>query len=85
VFQLVEFARNLTSLLLEHAGNVDTSFPKTSDQGVSEAEWAARRAAFEDGDMEYEERGLGSPMSPEEVEDEARRWDEAMIERKQLR
>ena len=31
------------------------------------------------------EKGLGSPMSPEEVEDEARRWDEAMVERRRVR
>ena len=86
VFQLVEFAQNLTALLSEHHGDVLTSFPKTPDRGLSEAEWAARRAAFENenGEIEFEEDVTGL-MSPEDVRDEARRWDEAMLERRSMR
>ena len=86
VFQLVEFAQNLTTLLSEYHGDVQTSFPRTPDRGLSEAEWAARRAAFanEEGEIECDEDVKGL-MSPEDVRDEARRWDEAMLERRSMR
>ncbi len=89
MFQLVEFAQNLTTLLSEHPGDMNTSFPRHPDNGLSEAEWAERRAAFDDEDGEVVEVdgkvGMDGLMSPEEVRDEARRWDEAMVERRRLR
>lgn len=47
MFQLVEFGRNLTSLLTAHPAPVQTSFPRSNDI-ESEAEWAARRREFDE-------------------------------------
>lgn len=54
VFQLVEYGRNLTSLLTAHPHPVRTSFPRSTDV-ESEAEWAARRREFDDLEIESEE------------------------------
>ena len=87
VFQLVEFQRNLTSLLSAHIGNetnspIRTSFPTLAQQELSEAEWARRRKEFEDSESEDEHSiPMTSPISPEEAGDEARRLDEAMVQR----
>ncbi|ORX36152.1 protein-tyrosine phosphatase-like protein [Kockovaella imperatae] len=111
VFQLVEYGRNLTTLLSAHYAQSDprpiaTSFPTAEDVAMSEAEWARKRREFEDS--ESEERSvveahspnavamndartanwccvLGSPMSSEEAGDEARRWDDAMVQRRLAR
>jgi tyrosine-protein phosphatase len=85
VFQLVEYGRNLTTLLTAHLAQPGvnppkTLFPTTEDAGLSEAEWARRRREF---DEECEGGDCG--MSPEEVQGEARRLDEAMVERRKWR
>jgi hypothetical protein len=71
VFQLVEFARNLTTLLEKHlAANPDasiiTSFPKASSTRQSEAEWARQRAAFDDADADAEQEVLLDCEAPKE-------------------
>jgi len=87
VFQLVEYGRNLTSLLTAHPSPIATSFPRTNDV-ESEAEWAARRREFDeqDADSEYaispllKNPTIGSGLlNPRE---EADRLDEAMKMRK---
>ncbi|WVQ76681.1 hypothetical protein IAR50_006355 [Cryptococcus sp. DSM 104548] len=55
VFQLVDFARNLTSLLSLHystapAEHIPTSFPTSADAELSEAEWARRRREFDESE-----------------------------------
>ncbi|WVF70441.1 hypothetical protein IAT40_005231 [Kwoniella sp. CBS 6097] len=59
VFQLVDFARNLTSLLSSYLSSasataaemgISTSFPSSSDAEMSEAEWARRRREFEESE-----------------------------------
>ena len=91
VFQLVEYQRNLTSLLSSHYSRpsprpISTSFPTAEDAAISEAEWAKKRREFEDEEMDEIENKwygvLGSPISPEEADDEARRWDDAMVQRR---
>lgn len=54
VFQLVEFARNLTTLLSAHiasnpfsAGAIQTSFPSAEEAAQTEADWARQRAQFD--------------------------------------
>ncbi|GFZ48999.1 hypothetical protein JCM24511_06748 [Saitozyma sp. JCM 24511] len=92
VFQLVEFARNLTTLItihLETPGGAElrgkTSFPTAAEAAVSEDEWARKRRAFDELSEEDEGDGQGglTPelMSPEEAEGEARALDEAMKRR----
>lgn len=54
VFQLVEYGRNLTSLLTAYNGTVHTSFPRSNDI-ESEAEWAARRREFDELEIDSEE------------------------------
>ncbi|KAL7423284.1 tyrosine/serine/threonine protein phosphatase [Cryptotrichosporon argae] len=75
VFQLVEFARNLTALLPAHAADPrgPSSWPTLADV-ESEAEWARRRREF---DVEAN--------SPGGAGDEARRLDEEMVERRKWR
>ncbi|WVQ97473.1 hypothetical protein IAU59_004587 [Kwoniella sp. CBS 9459] len=101
VFQLVDFARNLTFLLSSYLASASataaelgiiTSFPTSSDVEMSEAEWARRRREFEeseDGASEGSACGSGSGgsecVSPEEAGDEARRLDEAMLIRRAMR
>lgn len=55
VFQLVEFARNLTTLLSAHhiahpgsASQIQTSFPSAEEVSQSESDWARQRAQFDD-------------------------------------
>ncbi|ORY24859.1 protein-tyrosine phosphatase-like protein [Naematelia encephala] len=100
VFQLVEFARNVTTLLCRYpsASNIRTAWPKREEHEMSEAEWARRRAAFDDesgigngnGTEDSDGQGdddmamLASPMSIDEAEEEARYLDEAMRKRKGL-
>ncbi|OCF42269.1 hypothetical protein I317_03888 [Kwoniella heveanensis CBS 569] len=72
VFQLVDFARNLTSLLSSYLSSASataselgiiTSFPTSSDAEMSEAEWARRRREFdecEDDSSETSACGSGS-------------------------
>lgn len=47
VFQLVEFARNLTDLLSAHPSSINTSFPRTNAV-ESEDDWARRRREFDE-------------------------------------
>lgn len=54
VFQLVEYGRNLTSLLTAYSDPVRTSFPR-SNAIESEAEWAARRREFDELEINSEE------------------------------
>ena len=93
MFQLVEYQRNLTTLLSKHYAqptprNIITSFPKSDDATLSEAEWARKRREFEEEDQEMDEMEtkwygvLGSPISSAEAGDEAKRWDEAMVQRR---
>lgn len=98
VFQLVEYGRNLTSLLTAYPGTVRTSFPRSNDI-ESEAEWAARRREFDELEIGSEEdkSNLGVdkfPISPMlkvpqtytgqgvTAKEEADRLDEAMKIRK---
>jgi tyrosine-protein phosphatase len=87
VFQLVEFQRSLTTLLSNYVAKSDcqsiqTSFPTLAEQTLSEAEWARKRAEFEAESDEEDNTGfVVSPISPEEAGDEARRLDEAMVQR----
>ncbi|WWD21922.1 hypothetical protein CI109_106410 [Kwoniella shandongensis] len=91
VFQLVDFARNLSTLLQKYhlspdSKRIQTSFPITLDVELSEAEWARRRREFEES--EDGSTGSGSEvecMSPEEANDEARRLDEAMCIRRAMK
>lgn len=53
VFQLVEFSRNLTTLITAHLAahpdtRLDTSFPTANQVQQSEAEWARQRAEFDE-------------------------------------
>ena len=88
VFQLVEFQRSLTALLSAHVAHsstpVQTSFPTLAEQTLSEAEWARKRAEFET-ESEVDSPLIASPLSPEEAGHEARRLDEAMVQRLKLR
>lgn len=53
---------------------------------LSEAEWARKRAEFEaESDDEDNSGLLASPLSPEEAGDEARKLDEAMVQRLRAR
>lgn len=57
MFQLVEFGRNLTSLLEKHLGaspdaRIKTSFPTASQTQQTEADWARQRAAFDENSDE---------------------------------
>jgi predicted NUDIX family NTP pyrophosphohydrolase len=99
VFQLVEFARNLTVLLAAHlaAGgqDIETSFPKSQDAEMTEDEWARRRRAFDEEEevavgvdgalvglgLDSVELG-GVGVSEVAVEEEARRLDREMVERR---
>lgn len=54
MFQLVEYGRNLTSLLTSYPQSVRTSFPRSNDV-ESEAEWAARRREFDELEIDSEE------------------------------
>lgn len=54
VFQLVEFARNLTTLLSAHhltlpplAPQIQTSFPSAEEVAQTESDWARQRAQFD--------------------------------------
>ena len=89
MFQLVEYGRNLTSLLTAHPTSIKTAFPRSSDV-ESEAEWAARRREFDEADTDSDSGYALSPLlkapslgsgslSPQE---EADRLDEAMKMRK---
>lgn len=83
VFQLVEFARNLSSLLSRHVSQHgrtwETRWPTLVDI-ESEDAWAKRRREFGDEPQEEESR-----RKREEREEEARRLDEAMVERQRGR
>ena len=95
VFQLIEYQRNLTSLISSHLLTtsipLQTSFPKLEDDVLSEEEWARKRREFDDSqpdDMREERRGhsqLGSPMTPEQAGDEAKLWDAVMLQRRRAR
>lgn len=90
MFQLVEFQRALTALLSEYLADpshsLKTSFPTLTEQTLSEAEWAKRRAEF-DAENNDEDAGgmMASPLSPEEAGIEARQLDEAMVLRLKAR
>lgn len=75
VFQLVEFARNLSSLLSRHVNahgrSWETQWPTLVDIETEDA-WAKRRRAF--GEDCAEEYG--------DAREEARQLDEAMVERR---
>ncbi|ODN96522.1 hypothetical protein L198_04237 [Cryptococcus wingfieldii CBS 7118] len=65
VFQLVDFARNLTSLLSLHysadpAEHIPTSFPTSADAELSEAEWARRRREFDESEHLDHSSSMGS-------------------------
>ncbi|ODO03021.1 hypothetical protein I350_05865 [Cryptococcus amylolentus CBS 6273] len=66
VFQLVDFARNLTSLLSLHysadpAEHIPTSFPTSADAELSEAEWARRRREFDESEhLDHSSSSVGS-------------------------
>lgn len=81
VFQLVEFARNLSSLLSRHVAQYgrtwETRWPTLVDI-ESEDAWAKRRREFGDEPQEEESR-----RKREEREEEARRLDAAMLERRE--
>ncbi|KAK8846615.1 hypothetical protein IAR55_005701 [Kwoniella newhampshirensis] len=97
VFQLVDFARNLTTLLQTYHSSpnsqqIQTSFPISLDAKLSEAEWARRRREFEESedgtvsDSADSESGSDAEcMSPEEADDEARKLDEAMVMRRAMK
>lgn len=58
VFQLVEFARNLVTLLSRHlalpnSDPIETSFPTAEQVTQSEAEWARQRAQFDRDSNEH--------------------------------
>ncbi|WVN88876.1 uncharacterized protein L203_104091 [Cryptococcus depauperatus CBS 7841] len=70
VFQLVDFARNLTLLLSAHYLDspgcvVDTSFPTVAQVEISDTEWARRRHEF---DVETESALLSNALSLSEGE-----------------
>ncbi|KAE8538957.1 hypothetical protein D1P53_005326 [Cryptococcus gattii VGV] len=99
VFQLVDFARSLTTLLSSHYATtpnalIKTSFPTAAESELSEAEWARRRREFDEDDMgEYTtdlsttasngQTAAESCMSAEEAGEEARRLDAAMLARRE--
>ncbi|WVQ83922.1 hypothetical protein IAT38_006066 [Cryptococcus sp. DSM 104549] len=98
VFQLVDFARTLTTLLSTYyaahpTASIPTAFPTSVQSELSEAEWARRRREFEESENGSASASGGSEgsggrsgseecMSPEEAGDEARRLDEAMVARR---
>lgn len=90
VFQLVEFARNLTTLLTRYL-KVDasirsrTGFPTAEEAAVSEDEWAKQRAAFETDPEDPADIESVDVITPEAVRDEAEMLDQAMLERKKGR
>lgn len=68
VFQLVDFARNLTCLLSAYLASpttqaITTSFPSDTNTELSEAEWARRRKEFEES--EDGDGSIGSIGTPE--------------------
>ena len=89
MFQLVEYGRNLTSLLTAHPTPIQTAFPRSIDV-ESEAEWAARRREFDEADPDSDGGYAISPLlkapSPGSgllnPQEEADRLDEAMKMRK---
>lgn len=99
VFQLVDFARSLTTLLSSHYAttpnaSIKTSFPTAAESELSEAEWVRRRREFDEDDMgEYTtdlsttasdgQTAVESCMSAEEAGEEARRLDAAMLARRE--
>lgn len=96
VFQLVEFARNLTSLLASHnmsSEPLQTSWPDT-DAVMSDAEWIRRREAFDQEEQAESLESLKSMESmevleslgsPEEAEGEAKTLDDEMRQRRERR
>lgn len=77
MFQLVEYARNLSSLLSTRmatgGGALDTQWPALVDIETEDA-WAQRRREFDD-----------SEVLPTAAEEEARALDEAMAVRAGVR
>jgi hypothetical protein len=60
VFQLVEFARNLTSLLTAHLAQpstkrIQTSFPAASNTDETEDDWARRRREFDEDQVDADD------------------------------
>ncbi|OXB37584.1 hypothetical protein J007_02636 [Cryptococcus neoformans] len=98
VFQLVDFARNLTTLLSSHYAAtpdalIQTSFPTAAESELSEAEWARRRREFDEDEMggcttdpstgaSDGETTAEGCMSAEEAGEEARKLDKAMLARR---
>lgn len=91
MFQLVEYGRNLTSLLTAHPSPINTAFPRSNDL-ESEAEWAARRREFDEQEQDQVHSAGGYAISPLlehqtaglglTAQEEADRLDEAMKMRK---
>lgn len=65
VFQLVEYARNLSSMLSTHVArggrHIDTQWPALVDIETEDA-WAQRRMEFDDSEVHSEARALDEAM-----------------------